>query len=198
MAFKKLRVEMHKPQMHSLIDLAFILLLFFLVTSMVAQLMEKEHKFSIPTPKNEPGRAQILIQFISENDLLYLDQNASPVVDDIIQSYSFRSADFQRNLIMQTLMEQGRCNRAQVAARLTELKESAQDHPERKYFILVRCPDELPYHFAIEMIENITGLPNIYYGCVGGSIRDIENARRIRIVEEERKGGIQKNLVIEF
>lgn len=199
MAFKRFNSNNRRTQLHSLIDMAFILLLFFLVTSMIAQLKKSEQKLSIPTPENEPGRAQILVQFIDATNFLFLDQTANTIVEEVNRTYGFRSEEFRRNMIVEILLERRKFDKPNTLDRLRRLKSRAQDNPQETYFVLIRCPDELPYFHVIDMIQAISGLPNVHYGCVGGSFQDIEDAERIYLQEETGPDGKRReNLVIEF
>ncbi len=199
MAFDKYDVGRKKPQMMSLIDMAFILLLFFLVTSMVAQMTKEEQKLAIPTPENKPGRAQILVQFVDENGFLYLDQTATSIVEQVQNNFGFKSRQWQQQRIVSTLMNDRYFSKTQLLSRLKELKMNASNHPEENYFVLIRCPDEIAYYHVIEIIQAVSGLSNINYGCVGGSIDDIRNADDIALkTERDSQGNKRENLVILF
>lgn len=199
MAFKPLRSGKQKPQLHSLVDLAFILLLFFLVTSMMVQLAEKEQKLSLPTPENKPGRAQILVQLVDANQFIFLDQSANSIVQQVNNNYGFRSEEWRRQEIIRMMMSKMLLTRTQVLEKLAALRDRAAAIPEEINFVLIRCPDELPYYHVIDIIQAVSGLPNIQYGCTGGSPDDIRNARRIYLREESEANGVRReNLVIDF
>ena len=198
MANRKFQFERRKPQLHSLVDMSFILLLFFLITSMIAQLTRTEQKMSIPTPKNERGRAQILVQFISEDEVLYLDESASAVAKRIFTDYAYESLSTQINRVINEFMSTFTPDRAELFDRLDQLKAAAQKNPRANYFVVIRCPDDLPYFHVIDVMQAISGLPNIQCGCVGGTINDIRNAQNIRVIEKTVDRGSQLNLIIDF
>lgn len=199
MAFNKYDMGRKKPQMLSLIDMAFILLLFFLVTSMVAQMTREEQKLAVPTPENKPGRAQILVQFVDENGFLFLDKSATAIVGQVQNNFGYKSQQWQQQRIVSRLMDDRYFTKTQLLARLKELKMNAANHPEENYFVLIRCPDEIAYYHVIEIIQAVSGLSNINYGCVGGSIEDIQNADDIALVtERDSHGNKRANLVISF
>ncbi|MBN1481077.1 hypothetical protein EH223_01310 [candidate division KSB1 bacterium] len=199
MAFKNMDEKKRKPQLHSLIDMTFILLLFFLVTSMIAQLAETEQKLAIPTPENKPGRAQILLQFIDENQVLFLDESASSIVDYVENLYGFRSEEFRKGQIIRMLFSDKRFmkSKAELLQHLTELKSTVRERGQ-SYFILIRCPDDLPYYHVIDVIQTISDESNLQYGCVGGSIDDIQGARRIYLRQQSENGVLKDNLYIDF
>jgi len=198
-AFKKLRGGKNKAQLISLMDMAFLLLLFFLVTTLVSQSTKSEQQLTIPTPENkQPGRAQIMIQLINQNSYLFVDQTTNDVVQDVINQWGFLPHNLLMQRIAETLLAQCRYNDAQLQEKLSQLRSRANQHPEEEYFILIRCPDELPYYLVIDLIRAISGLPNLNYGCVGGSIYQIQTAKEIALVVETVKGARRENLVITF
>lgn len=199
MAFKSMNEEKRKPQLHSLIDMTFILLLFFLVTSMIAQLAETEQKLAIPTPENKPGRAQILIQFIDQNQLLFLDESAGSIVEYVENFYGFRSEEFRKGEIIRMLLSDKRFmkSKSELLRHLIALKSTVRERGE-SYFILIRCPDELPYYHVIDVIQTISDESNLQFGCVGGSIEDIQGARRIYLKQQIENGVLKDNLYIDF
>jgi len=199
MALKFEESSRKKPQLHSLIDMSFILLLFFLVTSMIVQMKEKEQKLSIPTPKNEPGRAQILVQFIDQDHFLYLDESAGKIVDDVKSSFGWQPLSWQKQEILRRFQAERSCTKQELLSKLAAQKERAIENPQETYFILIRCPDNLPYYHVIDVIQTVAGVSSIQYGCVGGSIADLQRAKRIDMVIEEDENGVRsENVVIEF
>lgn len=199
MAFKPYDTSKRKPQLVSLIDMAFLLLLFFLVTSLVAQLSKQEQKLAIPTPENKSGRAQILIQFLSENEFLYIDQTTNRIVQAVKDEFGFESPGSRRRRIVNRILTNKKCNKAEIIKKLTGLKKIASDHPDQQYFILIRCPKEIYYYHVLQLVQFISGLPNVTYGCVGGTVADIRNATDIYLRSgKDSHGKKRENLVILF
>ena len=179
--------------------MAFLLLLFFLVTSLVAQLTQQEQKLSIPTPENKPGRAQILIQFLSENEFLYIDQTTNSIVQEVNDQFGFESPGKQRRRIVERMLAEKKYDKVEVNKKLKDLKKFATDHPDQQYFILIRCPKEIYYYHVLQLVQSISGLPNVNYGCVGGTVADIRNATDISLrTEIDNHGKKRENLVILF
>lgn len=198
MAFKQYDTKKKRPQLIALIDMAFILLLFFLVSSLVAQLTKREQKLSLPTPENKSGRAQILIQLLDKNNFIYLDQDFSSTVHAIEINYEFLPDRAQRNMMIDALMQKT-FSKVQLIEKLSEKMESARNNPEQRYFILIRCLEQIYYYHLIDIIKSISGLPNVNYGCVGGSLEDFKKASSISTREEIDQNGIRRdNLVIKF
>lgn len=178
--------------------MAFLLLLFFLVINLVAQLSKKEETLSIPTPKNEPGRAQILIQVIDKSNYLYMDQTVAEIVKQVKKHYGFRPQNIQNQLIIKSLIN-NKMDQRQLLNRLSKLVAHARSHPRENSFILIRCPNNVYYFYIIKIIQEISGIPNLKYGCVGGSLSDIQKASKIDIRKEKDKHGKRReNLYISF
>jgi biopolymer transport protein ExbD len=196
MAQQRWNSEKRKAQLHSLIDMAFILLIFFLVTSMMAKMGGQEQKLSIPTPENQPGRAQIVIQIISADEYWFLDESARETAEDIFRRYPFLPMPQQIEMIMNGFAS-AKCDRITLFDKTARLKAVA-DKNDNSYFVLIRCPDELPYYHVMDIIQALSGSPNIKYGCVGGKLADITAAAKIKIVPEKTLSGERRNLVIEF
>lgn len=194
----------------SLMDVVFILLIFFLVSVFFASLPNEERKLFIPTPKNEAGSAQVLIQLVDENTFFYIDpQVTEKLVVDItgIDSRTGLSDSRRLSLKKDILMRQctfplqnPNTGRNNLLQKVNGLVTYANTHPEEEFFVVIRCPGALPYSRVIEIIQVLSksSYKNIQYGCVGGDVDDIRNCRRIekRLVSEQ--GQIRKNVIIEF
>jgi biopolymer transport protein ExbD len=194
----------------SLMDVVFILLIFFLVSVFFASRPNEERKLFIPTPKNEAGSAQVLIQLIDDDSFFFVDpQVTEKLVVDITaidarggMSASQRLAAKRNILTTQGTfsMRNRRTGGNQLIEKVNSLVDYADAHPEEAYFVMIRCPGELPYSRVIAIIQLLSQstYKNIQYGCVRGTIEDIQQSRRIerRLVREE--GQIRKNVIIEF
>ncbi|MFQ5864173.1 MAG: biopolymer transporter ExbD [bacterium] len=178
MAFKRFYRDHRKIQMLSLIDLIFILLLFFIITSVMIKLTRGETKLFVPTPKNEPGEAQILIQIMDEDDYFWLDHTAV----DTLNRYSYQLFNpDDPKAKMDLLLTKMKLNSDLLNSRLEDLKKILSKDRNKEYFVLIRCPENKPYYYAINIIEQLVGLPNLEYGCVSGTIEDIRQSRDIII-----------------
>lgn len=201
MAFRKLKRQEEKIELVSLIDMIFILLVFFLVTSYVIKLPLQERSVYIPTPENVLGRAQIMIQIIHDDRFFWLDENAANVVEQIESDYGYFSEKKLQDQVLSALMNRNMMDYSQMAEKIALLKERANADPNVKYFVLIRCPNEIPYAVILEVISELTDtrFRNIQYGCVAGSLRDIQNASQITtIYETDEQGGRRKNIRITF
>ncbi|MBC8185180.1 biopolymer transporter ExbD [candidate division KSB1 bacterium] len=187
MAFNRLKNEKRKMQLISLMDMVFILLLFFLVTMVVAQLSKAEQKLYIPTPKNnERGRTQILIQLLEGKSILWLDRNSTPIVEKVMHEQSYKLPNELRQEILNTLLQQCVIAEYELKAKLSQLVSNANLKPNHQYFVLIRCPDIEPYSRTVKIISALAKAKykNIKYGCVGGSINQIRNCQNITTVNE--------------
>ena len=89
----------------------------------------------------------------------------------------------------------------ELDAKLTELRLRANQNPNLEYFLLIRCPNEIPYYQVLDVITKIseTSYRNISYGCVGGTFEEIRQSRRIyTVVEIDAEGNRRKNIRIDF
>ncbi|MCG8608613.1 biopolymer transporter ExbD [bacterium] len=178
MAFKKKPHDNRKIQMVSLIDLIFMLLLFFIITSVMIKLTRGESKLYIPTPKNEPGEAQILIQILDQNRYLWLDHTAI----DTLYTYARdlkNPNDPQAKIDL--LVDKVALSGPAFFSRLQDLVESTKTKRKKDYFVLIRCPNAMPYHYATNIIEKLAESPYFEYGCVSGSLEELRKSRSIRI-----------------
>ncbi len=198
-----------KMQLISLMDVVFILLIFFLVSIFFASLPNEERKLFIPTPKNEPGYAQVLIQLIDENSFLYIDPSVTEqLVNEITQIDNRSNLSRQQRLQQKKELIIGRNTFPIISngivnnleAKLGALVNHADSHPEEKYFAIIRCPDDLTYSSVIEVVQILTRTKykNVQYGCIGGTIQDIWNSTSIEKVLSKEEGSTRRNVVIQF
>lgn len=199
-SFKPKKDQPHKLELVSLIDMIFILLVFFLVTSFVIRMPLQERNLYVPTPKNEQGRAQIVIQILSSDSSLWIDESASELVSRIEEDYGYLSEERLKQRILDRLIHDNRISNTEMNERLDRLCKRADQNPQANYFILIRCPNEIPYSMVVDLIARIhnTAYRNVRYGCVGGTLDDLRNCRRIRTVAERVQGERRKSLVIDF
>ena len=174
MAFRKLSQEKRSVPLTSLIDLIFILLIFFIISSVMIKLTKGESKLYIPTPINEPGEAQVLIQILDEDSYLWLDHTA---IDTLLFYRSQLPDPKDHRAKVDLLLDKMTLNSQMLYDRLANLAESSNFQRNREYFIMIRCPDHFPYYYATNIIERLAGNPNFEYGCVAGSIEDIKASK---------------------
>lgn len=201
MAFKDKRVLKEKVELVSFIDMVFILLVFFLVSSFVIQTPDEERGLNIPTPENTLGRAQIMVQFVDEDHVFWLDESASSLVNEIEESYGYLSSQSLRARIISELIAQNTIPADELAKTIDDLRARANQNPFQRYFVLIRCPNDIPYFRIVEVIASIsdTEFRNIQYGCVGGTIEQIRQCRRVyTVVETDEMGNRRRNIRIDF
>jgi biopolymer transport protein ExbD len=197
--------ERRRLALISLMDVVFILLIFFLVSVFFSSLPNEERKLFIPTPKNEPGSAQVLIQLIDDESFFYIDPLVTETLVNDITRIDNRGGSLaeKRNVLLRRCtfpMRDERSGLNNLVEKINGLTDHANLHPEEEYFVIIRCPGELPYSRVIELIQFLgrSTYKNIQYGCVGGTISDISGSKKIekRLVPEE--GQMRKNVIIEF
>ena len=196
MGFKKLHHDKESVEPISMIDMIFILLAFFLVTSYVMKMPLEERMVSLPTPENVYGRAQIVIQFIDNDEVFWLNESAADVVKQMTdENWTLTPKQLQR-LILNTLIKENTISFQELERKLDELKIKAKKNLNSNYFVQIRCPNDLPYQTVINVISQLADneFRNIKYGCVGGTIDEIKNCRKLETVRD--KGRL--NLQIDF
>ena len=201
MAFKPKKKLNERVELVSLIDMIFILLVFFLVTSFVIRMPFQERSLNIPTPENVLGRAQIMVQFVDENRVFWIDQSVSNLVGDIEDNFGYLRSENLRDKIISELIEQNMITHEELDQKLTNLQEIADRDPFSRFFILIRCPNEIPYYRIVNVIAKIsdTKYRNIKYGCVGGTLDQIRQCQRIyTVLERDERGRRRKNIRIDF
>jgi biopolymer transport protein ExbD len=200
MAFKKLKRHKENVELVSLIDMIFILLVFFLVTSYVIRTSLEERSLYIPTPENTLGRTQILIQIIDGEKAFWLDETASAVVSSIEEEFGYLSPEGLRTRILNTLAENNVYSFERLQQAMQGLKSRAQRDPAARFFVLIRCPDEVPYASVLHLITFLMDTPyrNIRYGCVAGRLNDILQCKKIYTVTEDIGSRRLKNIRIDF
>jgi biopolymer transport protein ExbD len=174
MAFRKIIFHERRVPLVSLIDLIFILLIFFVVTSIMTPLNKEEARLYLPTPKNEPGEAQILIQILDGDRYLWMDHTAIDTLNRY--SYLFKNSDAPANKV-DLLLSKMTLNAEGLFERLAKLKEALAMLERKEYFILIRCPEQFPYFYATNIMEKLAGNPYLEYGCVAGAIEDLRSSR---------------------
>lgn len=178
MAFRKLSPANRKIQLVSLIDLIFILLIFFIITSVLIKLVRGESQLYIPTPKNEPGEAQILIQILDEDRYLWIDHTAIDTLNSHTYKLLGKVSHAQKASI---LLEKMSFDSTGFFERIESLKKESSLQPHKAFFVLIRCPEDKPYYYATNIIEHFLGLPNLEYGCLEGSIDDVLAKGKINV-----------------
>ena len=180
MSFKKRFKTKESIELVSLIDMIFILLIFFLVSSYVIQTPSQERGLFLPTPKNEPGTAQILIQIIDSNSIFWLDRSDY----DLIRNSILRG--LSTSDIILRLYNRNSMPIQHLDKKIENLKTMVRLNPEEHYFCLIRSPNDLACGVIMDVISKIAGQTNIEYGCIGGSVRDILNCNTIKINPKEQ------------
>ncbi|MFO7890259.1 MAG: biopolymer transporter ExbD [bacterium] len=180
MAFKKRFKIKESIELVSLIDMIFILFIFFLVSSYVIQTPPQERGLFLPTPKNQPGTAQILVQIIDSNTIFWLDKSDY----DFIRNSIFSGLSTQD--IIYRLYNRNSMSIDQLGHKIDYVNKIVQQNPEEHYFILIRSPNDLACGVIMDIISKIAGQMNIEYGCIGGSVNDILNCNTIKINPQEQ------------
>ena len=173
MPFKRKNIYKEPPELVSLIDMIFILLVFFLVTSFAIKMPLQERALVVPTPENKTGRAQILIQIVNDQRYFWIDEQATR---DVIawEKQLFYLPDRQKDRdILKRLARKFTMSAPQFNETLRNFVNQAKQNRQRKYFTIIRCPDEIPYIHVMEILSQLSQAENVEYGCLGGGMNEI-------------------------
>jgi biopolymer transport protein ExbD len=200
-AFKKLRRSKKQVELVSFIDMIFILLIFFLLTNFSLGTSYEERRLFLPTPKNELGRSQIVLQVIEPNSMLWLDETASSIVADIEDNLGYLSTQKLNDVILNTLIEKNTFSVLRVNQKISLIVQRADQNPQVSFFVLIRMPDEAPYYLLVDIISKLTAaqFQNIKYGCIAGTLDQLRQCKSIRsVIVEDKQGNRKKNIRIDF
>jgi len=176
MPFKKKIVKKEPVELLSLIDMIFILLVFFLVTSFAIKMPLQERSLLVPTPENKPGRAQIFIQIIDENNIFWLDESANRDVATWDRELFYMLGDQKNTEIINRLIRKNSMSLDAFQDKLRSFIQEARSHRNRTYFTVVRCPDQVPYVVVIKILSLLSQAENVEYGCLGGTLDELRTA----------------------
>jgi biopolymer transport protein ExbD len=200
-AFKKFKHTRNQLELVSFIDMIFILLVFFLLTNFAVNTTFEEKRMFIPTPKNELGRSQIVLQMMEQDQCLWLDETASNAVSDIENQYSYLPTDQLTKIVIDALIERNILSHAEMNRKISGIVEMANLNPQAAYFVLIRVPGDMPYFKVLDIIASLTQnqYQNIRYGCISGTLDQLRLSREIKtVLVEDKQGNRKKNLRIEF
>lgn len=187
--------------MTSFIDMLFMILIFYLVTCYSATVAFTERKMYIPTPKNELGRAQIVLQCIDENNMFWLDETASGIVTEVENEMSYLSTENLNKAIFDELLKRNMLTWNAVNDRLNDIVRQADQNPQATYFALIRVPNAMPYFRVADIISTFSNaqFQNIKYGCIAGTLDQLKRCKEIKtVLVEDKQGNRKKNLRIDF
>ncbi len=197
MAFKSRISASKEVQLVSFMDMIFNLLLFFLVASYIATNTRVEKRFVFPTPKNELGTAEVFIQWIDEGTVFWIDQEASVDVQRILNEYSYLAPGEQSRTVIGVLQERSRLDTGRLLQRLQLLVRTADSNPGKKYFVLLRCPNQIPYSVVLDVVARLAEARynNVEYGTVGGTLDQLQ----LGVLENtDGEGNLRKIIRIDF
>jgi len=177
MSFKKSTQGRQAVELVSLIDMIFILLVFFLVTSFAIKMPLQERLLMVPTPEKKPGRAQIFIQIINENEIFWLDESANRDVEAWDRELFYLLGDQKNKEIIRRLIRTNTLSMGDFQQKLRDFIGEARLNRDRTYFSLIRSPDDIPYVTVMKILSSLSQADNVEYGCLGGKIEDLYSSK---------------------
>lgn len=164
MSYRYRRKPRRKLMLFPLMDMFFILLIFFLVTSGFSPVPPEQSGTFNNVPRTAVGEAQILIQVINEQEIFWLDNTS---FDGEWQSDFFNSnripmqIEFLRERLLQWYESVGMCVGDEV-------------------LVVVRTPHELPFRSVVyleeslkDMFESNLARFDVVFSLLPGSLDDI-------------------------
>ena len=197
MAFRSRIGGSKEVQLVSFMDMIFNLLLFFLVASYIAANSKVEKRFVFPTPKNELGTAEVFIQWIDERTVFWIDQDASVEVQRVLNEYSYLAPGEQSRTVVGIFQERSRLDAVGLIKRLQSFVQTADSNPGKKYFVLLRCPNQIPYSVVLDAVARLAEArySNVEYGTAGGTLDQLQ----LNVLEStDAEGNLRKIIRIDF
>jgi hypothetical protein len=105
--------------------------------------------------------------------------------------------DEQNRETVELLKIQNKLNAEQLDRKLQAVVAAADANPGRKYFALLRCPNEVPYARVIEAVAKLSSAKygNVEYGCVGGALADLRMSVQERT---DAEGNLRRLIRVDF
>lgn len=169
------RTNKKKISLTALIDMVLILVIFFLVVNVKKRIDLSERCLVVPAPTNQSGtNANILIQIVGRGRYLWFDSEPA-FYDNLSRALKNAKAVADREIVPNFLKNQIKTFR-QIHDKISEIPDVYGYSP---LFIVIRCPNSLPYGDVIRIIDAIADLnPTPAFGCIGGkaaSLYDYNN-----------------------
>jgi biopolymer transport protein ExbD len=175
LAFTIRKTQKKELSLVSFMDMIFILLIFYLVTCISASLGKEEKKIVLPTPKNEAGRADVLIQWVGNDKIIWIEKSMAAELRTMRYGiYETNDPDEIDRILIQRIVQRHSMN-LQQAIRFMDTESRAFNQGSRN-FIVVRCPDTVPYSDVMQMISALHD-KGVRYGCIGGDV----DALKVRV-----------------
>ena len=123
------------------------------------------------------------------------------MVGEIEKNYGYLSPVHLRNKILSELIDRNIFSFDELDAKLENLKIRAEKNPFTTFFVLIRSPNETPYFRIVNIIAKLSNIRyrNIKYGCVGGTMAQLLQCKRIyTVIEKDASGKKRENIRIDF
>ena len=178
MAFAKLQDVRQRRRLllFALMDMFFILLLFYLAIVQIDIARESAVSTLYATPAREYGRAQILVQMVNADSIIWLDNS------------SFRGEDWRRDFPNRFQLSIG-----DLPERVRVFNEILGPCIGNDVYVVIQCPDWLSYVDVMQLQtrlkevadESMNGR-NLQYALLPGSVDDL----RVSHIEYDRNGDV--------
>ena len=182
MAFVRKASPARRIDLIPLMDMAFILLVFFAI-NMYSQAGERsEVRVSIVVPELSVSKVQVLVQIVSPDLVYWWDSTAVGAVEQ-----AFARGRSPSNVLF---TRKYRKTMQQALDRFLAVVSAANASPGEEFQILVRCPGDVPYEVPLKFVQlaSLTKWGNVRVGLVGGSSEELRQSsfRRVRLAGGRR------------
>jgi hypothetical protein len=144
-------------------DMFFLLVLFYLVLTLKGHRYMQEESALYATPNDGLGEAQVLVQAINRDSVLWLDIS------------SFAEQDWKTGLFSENI-----CEAPDLAEKMDAFQKRLGPCIGEEVYIAIRCPDGMYYKDVVELQELLSTVSteimpdrDIRYSLLNGSIEDI-------------------------
>ncbi len=171
MARKRRRSGQRKLELISLIDVIFLLLIFFMVTLNIIPAMTRdepiEASFDVPVPRSTEDKVDVIVQLQRVPELgnrtryLVFDKTLGQQEDDLLGS-------------LRTLSDNG--NFAGLAAVLRNhriLDTPAELKLSKQQTVIIRCPDLASYGDVLAVVDRCQQFRGVKVHLASGSVADL-------------------------
>jgi hypothetical protein len=156
-----------------------------------------EKRLALPTPQYQVGTAEYFIQWIDANTVLWIDHGSAEPMKRMLDDNSYLLPDREalQRVVREGLRQQNAWSAARLEGQIDALVRESNARPDRRTFVLLRCPNEIPYRTVMESLARLSEGRFVEYGCIGGSFDQL----RFDVPERtDRDGNLHRSIRIDF
>ena len=89
----------------------------------------------------------------------------------------FLLADQKNKEILRRLVHKNSLEMTDFNDKLGSFVRTAKENRNRTYFIVIRCPDRVPYTLVMQILSTLSQADNVEYGCLGGDLQELLDSK---------------------